>query len=82
MLKGKKEKKKKRKPHAYTNCDHLWKINFERKDDSFFSKIMEFVRFLSILKGKIDHNGNILKYVKCKYIDIIRSKLKKKLFCK
>lgn len=62
------------KPHVHTNCDHLWKINFERKDDSFFSKIMEFVRFLSILKGKIDHNVNILKYVKCKYIDIIRNK--------
>ena len=63
------------------NCDHLWKINFERKDDSFFSKIMEFVKSLSILKGKMYHHVNILKYVKCKYMDITRSKLKKKTSC-
>ena len=39
---------------------------------------MEFVKSLSILKGKMDHHVNILKYVKCKYMDITRSKLKKK----
>ena len=62
------------------NYDHLWDINFERKDDSFFPQIMEFVRSLSILKGKIDHQVNIFQYIKWKYIDITRSKLRKNLF--